>query len=670
MQLLKFIPIKLILFLVLGILIGHYFDLGVQIPVVLTVLFISILAYFFIKKLPRNSILFGTTALLSTISIGILAVSLWNPKNNANHYTHQNLKIEHSWQIKIREVLKSSSFSDRYIAQVISMDEKPVSGKILVSFPLDNTTQKLQVDNTLITFEKFSEIHSPPNPHQFDYKKYLERIGIYKQLSLHKKNHFVAKIETKTTLGIAAALRIKLSAKLQEANFNQEALGVIQALLLGQRNDISEATYNNYKNAGAVHILAVSGLHIGIILLLLQIILQPLELLPKGKTIKLIVIILLLWCFALLAGFSASVIRAVTMFSFVAYALFLNRPSNTFNILALSMFFILLVINPMLLFQAGFQMSYAAVFSIVWIYPLLQKLWFPKNFLLKKVWQLLSVSMAAQLGVLPISLFYFHQFPGLFFVSNLLVVPFLGLILGVGILVIILSLFDSLPDFVASWYNTLIVLMNGVVEWVAQQEAFIFRNISFDTMQLVLSYLIIIVCILAFSKLTFKRVIFLLISIIGFQVWMLFCTTKTAHKESLLVAHQSKNTILFHQSANKLQIIAKNDANTTRIATDYQIGERIKNISSKKLDNSYSFKNKTIVIIDSLGVYIPQKFDYVLLTQSPKINLERMLDSIQPELVLVDGSNYTSYVKRWEKTCAKRKLPFHFTGEKGVFYFE
>jgi len=670
MQLLKFIPIKLILFLVLGILIGHYFDLGVQIPVVLTVLFISILAYFFIKKLPRNSILFGTTALLSTISIGILAVSLWNPKNNANHYTHQNLKIEHSWQIKIREVLKSSSFSDRYIAQVISMDEKPVSGKILVSFPLDNTTQKLQVDNTLITFEKFSEIHSPLNPHQFDYKKYLERIGIYKQLILHKKNHFVAKIETKTTLGIAAALRIKLSAKLQEANFNQEALGVIQALLLGQRNDISEATYNNYKNAGAVHILAVSGLHIGIILLLLQIILQPLELLPKGKTIKLIVIILLLWCFALLAGFSASVIRAVTMFSFVAYALFLNRPSNTFNILALSMFFILLVINPMLLFQAGFQMSYAAVFSIVWIYPLMQKLWFPKNFLLKKVWQLLSVSMAAQLGVLPISLFYFHQFPGLFFVSNLLVVPFLGLILGVGILVIILSLFDILPDFVASWYNTLIVLMNGVVEWVAQQEAFIFRNISFDTMQLVLSYLIIIVCILAFSKLTFKRVIFLLISIIGFQVWMLFCTTKTAHKESLLVAHQSKNTILFHQSANKLQIIAKNDANTTRIATDYQIGERIKNISSKKLDNSYSFKNKTIVIIDSLGVYIPQKFDYVLLTQSPKINLERMLDSIQPELVLVDGSNYTSYVKRWEKTCAKRKLPFHFTGEKGVFYFE
>ena len=165
-----------------------------------------------------------------------------------------------------------------------------------------------------------------------------------------------------------------------------------------------------------------------------------------------IIVVSLLWGFALVAGFSASVVRAVTMFTFVAYALYLNRPSNTFNILALSMFFILLLINPMLLFQVGFQMSYAAVFAIVWIYPLLQRLWFPKNVVVRKLWQLLSVSVAAQLGVLPISLFYFHQFAGLFFITNLAIVPFLGLVLGMGILVIILSLLNLLPDFlVRAW---------------------------------------------------------------------------------------------------------------------------------------------------------------------------------------------------------------------------
>ena len=164
---------------------------------------------------------------------------------------------------------------------------------------------------------------------------------------------------------------------------------MIQALLLGKRDDISETNYNNYKNAGVVHILAVSGLHVGIILFLLEFILSPLERLPKGKTIKLIVVVLLLWGYAFVAGLSPSIFRAVTMFSFVAYALYLSRPTNLFNIIALSMLFILLV-KPLFLFQVGFQMSYAVVFAIVWIYPKLQKFWFPENIIIRKTWQLLS----------------------------------------------------------------------------------------------------------------------------------------------------------------------------------------------------------------------------------------------------------------------------------------
>lgn len=223
--------------------------------------------------------------------------------------------------------------------------------------------------------------------------------------------------------GLASNFRESIISKLKKENFGEEELGVIQALLLGKRDDISENTYNNYTNAGAVHILAVSGLHVGIILLLLEFFLSPLARLPKGKTLKLLLVVLLLWGYAFVAGLSPSIVRAVTMFSFVAYALYLNRPANSFNIIALSMLFILLV-KPLFLFQVGFQMSYAAVFAIVWIYPKLQKFWFPDNFIIRKTWQLLSVSAAAQLGVLPISLFYFHQFPALFFISNLLIIPF------------------------------------------------------------------------------------------------------------------------------------------------------------------------------------------------------------------------------------------------------
>ena len=134
-------------------------------------------------------------------------------------------------------------------------------------------------------------------------------------------------------------------------------------------------------------------------------------------------------------------------------------------------------------------MSYTAVFAIVWNYPLLQKFWSPKSWLPKKGWQLLSVSIAAQVGVLPLSLYYFHQFPGVFFVSNLAVVPFLGIILGAGLLIIILSLLNSLPSLLASYYNTLIKTMNDVIHWVAQQDAFLFEGVSIDWTEMMLMYL-------------------------------------------------------------------------------------------------------------------------------------------------------------------------------------
>jgi competence protein ComEC len=457
---------------------------------------------------------------------------------------------------------------------------------------------------------------------------------------------------------------------LKKAGFEKDELGVIEALLLGERNDISTETYNNYKNAGAVHILAVSGLHIGVLLLLLQYLLQPLEFLPKGKTIKLMVIVGLLWCFAFLAGLSASVVRAVTMFSFVAYALYLNRPSNTFNIIALSMFFILLVINPMFLFQVGFQMSYSAVLAIVWIYPKLQRFWFPENVLLRKFWQLLSVSFAAQLGVLPVSLFYFHQFPGLFFLSNLLVVPFLGLILGLGIVVIALALLNTLPNTMVSLYSDIIKLMNASVGWVAQQEDFIFKNIPFDSMQLLLAYIFIFALVYALSKITFKRLALLLSAIVCFQVWLLFLKFNAGKQEKVILLHQTANTVLFYQKGMTLNIHTSDPARVDRLAIDYKVAEYIAEISFQGIDNSYKIAERKLLILDSSGIYpANHRTDILLLTQSPKINLIRILDALRPKQIVADGSNYTAYVNRWRQTCLQKKLPFHYTGEKGAYYF-
>ncbi|MFS4494367.1 ComEC/Rec2 family competence protein [Maribacter sp. 2308TA10-17] len=670
MSLLKFVPIKLTLCLVAGILIGHYFELNVPLPLYISIGFITILGSLLFKGTHRNSISFGVTALLTTLCVGTLSVSLWNPKNQKNHYAHQHIDSESLWKLKIREVLKANSFSDRYIATIISKDDQIVSGKLILNQYRDSSTRKLEVDDALLVFGKPNEIKPPLNQYQFNYKSYLKDLGIYHQLQSNTTNHLVFENSSKTKYGLAASARSTIISKLREADFEEEELSIIQALLLGQRNDISEETYNNYKNAGAVHILAVSGLHVGILLLLLQFLLKPLELLPKGKTIKLLISVLLLWVFALLAGFSASIVRAVTMFSFVAYALYLNRPSNTFNILALSMFTILLIINPMLLFQVGFQMSYAAVIAIAWIYPMLQRLWFPKNKIIRKIWQLLSVSVAAQLGVLPISLFYFHQFPGLFFVSNLLIVPALGLILGLGILTIILGLFDWLPSEFVELYNRLIGIMNSVIEWVAQQEAFIFKNISFDAIQLLLSYGIIIGILILSSRINFKRAALFLGCIMSFQLWTFYKSYQTKSTQALLLAHRTKSSILLHQLGYQLHINTSDSTSASGIVKNYRVAKRIRYIHFSSIQNSYMWKHNKILIIDSLGIYPSGNQDYILLTQSPKINLERLIDSVQPKQIIADGSNYKSYIEHWEKTCAKKKLPFHYTGEKGAYYFE
>ncbi len=664
MKILDFASVKLSICLILGILYGTYFQLSITIALTITILCICTLGMLWQAIKSKSSIYFGLCAGITTIAIGALSFTISQPKNWNTHYTNTNKIDEKVWHLKITEVLKPNNFSKRYFAKIMSSN---TTGEIVLNVVRDSNTNSFNVDDEIIGYKKLSAIKAPLNLHQFNHKNYLENLGVYHQINLTSDEFVSVKKSPSTIYGFVAKIRNHIITKLKKAKFGKEELAIVQALLLGQRNDISKATYNNYKNAGAVHILALSGLHIGILLLLLEYLLKPLTLLPKGNTIRLITITVLLWSFALLAGFSASIIRAVTMFSFLAYARYLNRPSNTFNVLALSLFFTLLF-NPKLLYQVGFQMSYAAVFAIVWIHPLLQNLWSPKHLILRKTWQLLSVSTAAQLGVLPISLFYFHQFPSLFFISNLIIVPFLGILLGLGIGIIILATLNILPEQLVLAYNYAIKTMNTAVAVISEQERFIFKNIAFDHVQLILSYSIIVLLIVSLQKKTFKTVILLLLCVLGFQFWLIYSDYQAKEKDIVIIAHQNKNSVLLHQSNGRLFIHTTDKKQNSNFIQNYQIAERVSSLKFLKLKNSYSINTNNLQIIDSIGIYA-NKNGVLLLTQSPKINLDQLIDSINPQTIIADGSNYTSYVDRWKATCLKRKLPFHYTGEKGAYYF-
>ena len=444
-------------------------------------------------------------------------------------------------------------------------------------------------------------------------------------------------------------------------------------IFLGQRQSINPETYQNYINAGAVHILAISGLHIGIVLGILNGFLLPLTYFKNGRYFKLIIILLLLWSFAIISGFSASVTRAVTMFSIVSFAMHIKRPSNIYNTLVLSMFIILLF-KPLFIFDVGFQLSYVAVFAIVWIKPLIDSWWSPKPKFLKFIWDIFTVSLAAQIGVTPISLFYFHQFPGLFFISNLIIIPLLGIILTLGFFTITFALLNILPKFLASLFSFIIETLNRFVAWVADKEDYLITNIAFDITLLIPIYVLVLASVFYMKRYSVKRLYLVLISI-GLLQSVLILKRHSHTTAQFIIFNKSRFTVIGIYQKKSLKVYHNLDSISKfndKTITTYKVAKYINYVQEDSIKDFYHFNNKLIYVVDSLGVYNLKSKQpyYVLLRNSPKINLSRLIDSLKPKYIIADASNYTSYVKRWETTCRKRKLPFHYTNEKGAFILE
>lgn len=676
MKLLNFTIIKLALCLIIGIGIAHYFRFDFRIPLYVTLILIVTLGGYWLllkQKIDRKPY-FALLAYLCMVGIGINAYNIQNEKLHANHYT--NLHEDYAStaiSFQIEERLKPDAYNNKYIVAIKSIANKPATGKLLINIKHDSLYEQLPVDAILFTSTQLQTIQKPLNPHQFDYSKYLELKQVYHQLYL-TQNEILLLSDDKTSIyGFADQLRATINQKLVESGFKEDILSIINALLLGQRQTIDKSTYNNYVNSGTIHILAVSGLHVGILLLILNFLFRPLLYLKHGQILRPLVIVILLWSFAVIAGLSPSVTRAVAMFSIISIAMHLKRPTNIYNTLAISAFLILLI-KPTFLFEVGFQMSYLAVLGIVSIQPILYKLWQPKYWVFDKLWQIFTVTLAAQFGVVPISLFYFHQFPGLFFISNLVVIPFLGLILGFGLLVIAMALVGFLPKPVVDVYSFIIESLNGFIAWVAQFEDFLFRDIPFTLLQVVLSYLVIVALVQIYKFRTFKWVALCLIGIIGFQV-VLFCNKFKSQTDVFIVFNKSRYTMVGQKSNEQLLVHHNLDSTkqqTDNIIKNYKVGELLDEVEIDSLQSLYQFKEKTILVIDSLGVYKGLSFrpNLVLLRNSPRINLNRMIDSLKPEQIIADASNYKSYVKRWEITCEQRKIPLHYTNEKGAFVLD
>lgn len=663
---LNIIALLLTVFLIAGIILGSYAFL--TFPSILwascTLIIIFILAYF---KGRKWSLVFSITGYLLISCFGFINTRIHQPQLYKDHYEKLYTKDD-TLELHIHKVLKPNTYFDRYVAKVSSVNGINAQGFAIINIKKDSTDNTLPTDAIIFTNSVPYDIGFPLNPHQFNYKRYLQQQYISQQLYLEKGTYQITGNKPFTISGYAAAFRGKTNHHLNKYQFNKDVITVINALLLGQRQHISEGLYQNYIDAGAVHILAISGLHIGIILFILQFILSPLRQLKNGKILSFIIILSVLWAFAFIAGLSASVVRAVTMFSFFAYTIQLRKRTNTINVLVISMFFLLLF-KPNFLFDVGFQLSYVAVLSIILIQPVIYSFYDPKWKVVGFFWGLFTVSLAAQIGVAPIGLYYFHQFPGLFFVSNLLIVPFLGLILCSGVVIICLAWLRSLPGIFVETFNQMIASMNSLVTRIAGQEAFIFKDIKINETELFLLYLFIIITVYALGKPSKKSLSIASLTMI-FTVFVFYTgILHPSNKDRTIIFHQNRRTLIAYTKDNVLYATA-NDIEQSGILQNYCLNEHIDSMVSIPFQRYLG--EKELMVVDSSWKYSPtdKKGIKILLTQSPRINLERLIDSIRPIKIIADGNNYKSFVERWKATCRKRKLPFHYTGAKGAYIIE
>jgi len=675
MRVLEFPLIKITGSFVLGLLLAHYTTPPFLVALIAVIIgFISVvITYFFPRKMIISKNYFGGATFFTAFLIGVFTLVSNNPIRNKLHYIHfisaQNKNCAAT--IKIKERLKSTNVNDRYVAQIITLNGKESCGKVLLNIRKNQPISTFEIGTSLKVEGVFYKNRSPNNPNQFDYGGYLENQQIYGQLYVESSEIKISSILDKSIAFYASLLRNRIIKNLEKNHFHKSELSVVVALILGQQQDISPEVVRDYQYAGAVHVLSVSGLHVGFILLFITFLLKPFPNTKTGSTIKLIIVITFLWAFGILAGLAPSVVRSVTMFSFVAVGMYLRRSINIYNTLAVSALLILLF-QPSFLFDVGFQLSYVALYFIVWLQPLFASAWCSKYKIVKYFWEIITVSFAAQIGTFPMSIYYFHQFPGLFFVTNIIILPGMTIILGLGVIVMLFAAFDWVWIPLIKVLEWSIWLLNKIIAWVASFENFVFKDISLHLYSMWSLYLVIFSIIIWAKKPTFPKFAVSLFSIILLQLVTIYVKYSNQKAQEFIVFNKQGSSIVTERYGDKVTEYCSDDIEKNPkdnlVLKSYLIANYCVLHKKKAIPNLFYFKNKKIAVIDSTGAY-PEKEhpDILLLINSPKINLERVFQNWKPQEVVADASNYKSYCKTWKATCVKEKIPFHDTAEKGFF---
>ncbi|MGB1204000.1 MAG: ComEC/Rec2 family competence protein [Chitinophagales bacterium] len=664
------------------------------------------------RKLAANYQLrwfFGFATNILFIIFGFSQTSQYTQITKNAHFSY-HLSDSTLVMVQINEppIEKEKSYkAELKVSQIFQNEQgKEVIGKAIAYFKKDSTVSQLKYGDWLLLNVKFQEIAPPPNPYQFDYKAYLSYQNIYHQAYLKPSNWTKLPYnQTSTYYDFAAkfydfiyGMRNFLLYNINEHIDGEKQKAVASALLLGYKHLLEDDLVAIYSHTGAMHVLAVSGLHVGIIAGFIGFLLSFLDKRGNnGRRLKVILMLLTIWIFAFITGMPPSVMRASLMFSFWIIALNKKHYINTYNIIATSAFFLLLS-NPFLIKHVGFQLSYMAVIFIIWLQPKIYNVFTIKNKLLDYLWALTAVSIAAQLGTLPLSLYYFNQFPFYFLLSNMVVIPAAGLILSIGVLLFIfatfsllLAPFSYLAALVGDVLNWLIWIQNRLLFHINELPISSIKGLSISNLQFYFIYAMIIsIALFLIYKQSkhFRWALAFLVVLAGLNAIYQY---DIQVQKGIYVYHVNNATAIDFMNGKQSVIIADSGFYNNKKLALFNVQQNHTKSGIKK-QNMYKLKNDTIITHQKMSLWPPfiQFYDkrvmlldknnkyaleptndveinYLVLTQNTSANLYKLAECVHFERVIIDASNSFWKTNKWIEQCKNLDIPYHNTREKGAF---
>jgi len=636
--------------------------------------FAFVIVAFLFQKFYKPILFFKKALYIISVNIFLFLLAfescyLYNDKNNSNHYSHYLSSHSQSFIATIDEV---PVISDKFIKLSVKVNVIEsentwhyAEGSTIVYVKQDSTL-KLNVGNKLYIKSNFSYLNEPKNPNEFNYKAFLESKNVFHTVFAESQN--ISTISNNNTFHLSQIgiyIKSQLVSILRHSQLSQEAFSICSALLVGYDDEIDTEVMQSFSHSGTLHILSVSGMHTGVLYAVLIFLFSIVDKYDQYKKTKVAFVMLGLWLFVLVAGLSPSILRAALMLSLVLVGKTFYKQGNSYNTLLLSAF-LLLLYNPYLIKDVGFLLSYCAVFGIMYLYPILQKLYVIENKILQITWSGVLMSVSATIFTLPISLYFFHQFPIWFVFSNMIIIPISFLIMGSAALFLMLYK-------VAFINHILVYIINGstsIMMWFAQltdnpKYGFI-DFISFSKWDFCFMTIIIFLCLMILSTKSYKHVLalcFLVISWLSFSIVDSYNDTK---QKELVVFH------IKHQSVFALRVgysIYGNFDSLQKKDFERYVKPYLLNSSDLKIVhvNTDAFKLDSVVILKaSSHASLDQlKPNYVLVSNDVPIELTTNYKS--KPVIIADCSNSYKFVKKLKKQCAQLDLPFYSVKENGAF---